>query len=160
MPRKHLAQAIPVPTHIRAPDFRKAKSSVSQCVNPNVLFWFQIIGCSDRSITCNPSGVPVERKPIVDSPKKRYAIHNTSISLILLCEAPHPRRLYSEPFSLLPLRSRLGVVSYGRNETWPELWAGKRCCGYETSPKGRRVGRTKQTVARWAKSSKGPECGR
>ena len=52
--------------------------------------------------------------------------------------------LNSEPFSLLPLRSRLGVVSYGRNETWPELWAGKRCCGYETSPKGRRVGRTKQ----------------
>ena len=95
MPRKHSAQAIPVPTHIRAPDFRKAKSSVSQCVNQKVLFWFEIVGCSDRSITCNPSGVAVERKAIIDSPKKRYAIHNTSISLILLCEAPHPRRLYS-----------------------------------------------------------------
>ena len=95
MPRKHSAQAIPVPTHIRAPDFRKAKSSVSQCVNQKVLFWFQIVGCSDRSITCNPSVVAVERKAIIDSPKKRYAIHNTSISLILLCEAPHPRRLYT-----------------------------------------------------------------
>ena len=95
MPRKHSAQAIPVPTHIRAPDFRKAKSNVSQCVNQKVLFWFQIVGCSDRSITCNPSGVAVERKAIIDSPKKRYAIHHTSISLILSCEAPHPRRLYS-----------------------------------------------------------------
>ena len=95
MPRKHSAQAIPVPTHIRAPDFRKAKSSVSQCVNQKVLFWFEIVGCSYGSITFNPSGVAVERKAIIDSPKKRYAIHNTSISLILLCEAPHPRRLHS-----------------------------------------------------------------
>ena len=35
-------------------------------------------------------------------------------------------------------------LSYGRNETWPELWAGMWCCSYGTSSKGRRVGRLRQ----------------
>ena len=127
MPRKHSAQAIPVRTHIRAPDFRKAKSSVSQCVNQKVLFWFQIVGCSDRIITCNPSGVAVERKAIIDSPKRRYAIHNTSIILILLCEAAHPRRLYSSTCGLEIIskhkgRSAACILSFSATLTLLYVW--------------------------------------
>ena len=91
MPRKHSAQANPVPTDIRAPDFCKAKSSVSQCVNQKVLFWLQIIGCSDRSITCNPSGVAVERKAIIDSEKEvRTTQYVYQFNIVVRSAPPSP----------------------------------------------------------------------
>ena len=102
MPRKHSAQANPVPTDIRAPDFCKAKSSVSQCVNQKVLFWFQIIGCSDRSITCNPSGVAVERKAIIDSEKEvRTTQYVYQFNIVVRSAPPSPLVYFCMRLALL-----------------------------------------------------------
>ena len=102
MPRKHSAQANPVRTDIRAPDFCKAKSSVSQCVNQKVLFWFQIIGCSDRSITCNPSGVAVERKAIIDSEKEvRTTQYVYQFNIVVRSAPPSPLVYFCMRLALL-----------------------------------------------------------
>ena len=102
MPRKHSAQANPVRTDIRAPDFCKAKSSVSQCINQKVLFWFQIIGCSDRSITCNPSGVAVERKAIIDSEKEvRTTQYVYQFNIVVRSAPPSPLVYFCMRLALL-----------------------------------------------------------